>query len=181
MLDLLADKLTADAALGLIADSFRDRLSTPEALYAALIARPKTRWRRVVLDALPDLRDGAQSPLEVRDARLRRRHGLPSGQRQTGRMADGTEHLDVVIEEQRLHIELDGRLGHDRAREQWRDMRRDNRSEVAGLRHLRYGWADMVDRPCEVAIEQARILRQQGWTGAFKRCSTCPSPLPPGL
>jgi hypothetical protein len=42
-------------------------------------------------------------------------------------------------------------------------MRRDNRSEVMRLRELRYGWADMVDKPCEVAIEQAVILRQQGW------------------
>jgi hypothetical protein len=40
-------------------------------------------------------------------------------------------------------------------------MRRDNRSEVA--------------------IEQAVILRQQGWRGTFKRCRQCPSMLPPGL
>jgi hypothetical protein len=34
-------------------------------------------------------------------------------------------------------------------------MRRDNRSELDGLRHLRYGWADIVDSPCQVAAQQA--------------------------
>jgi hypothetical protein len=181
VLDLLTDKKSADAALGLVADSFRHRLSSPDRLRAALQPRPKTRWRNVILDALPDLSAGAQSPLEVRDAKLRRQHGLPAGCRQASRLADGTEFLDVLIERWRLHVELDGRLGHDRAREAWRDMKRDNRSELQQLRHLRYGWADMVDRPCEVAIEQAVILRQQGWTGAYKRCPSCPPHLPPGL
>jgi hypothetical protein len=137
VLDLLADKGTANAALGQVADSLRDRATTPDRLRAALELRPKARWRKVVLEALPDFRAGAQSPLELRDAKLRRRHGLPMGTRQARRLADGTEYLDVVIGEWRLHIELDGRLGHDRAREIWRDMKRDNRSELAHLRQLR--------------------------------------------
>jgi very-short-patch-repair endonuclease len=181
VLDLLADKHTADAALGLVADAIRQRATTVEHLRVAFERRPTARWRKVVLEALPDLRAGAQSTLEIRDAKLRRRHGLPMGARQFARRNDGTEYLDIVLEEWRLHVELDGRLGHDRAREIWRDMKRDNRSEVAGFRHLRYGWTDMIDRPCQVAIEQGRILRQQGWTGRFKRCKDCPSPLPLGL
>lgn len=96
------------------------------------------------------------------------------GVRQSKRLANGVEYLDVLIEDFRLHVELDGRLGHDRARETWRDMRRDNQSERLRLRHLRYGWADMIDRPCEVAVEQAVILRQQGWRGTFTRCRSCP-------
>jgi hypothetical protein len=181
VLDLLAGSPTADRALGLVADAVRGRATTPDRLRAALLDRPVTRWRRVVLDALPDLRAGAQSALELHDARLRRRHGLPECTRQVRRTADGVEQLDVVIEAFGLHVELDGRLGHDRAREIWRDMKRDNRSEVKRLRHLRYGWADVVDRPCEVAAEQALILRQQGWTGSFRRCPGCPDRLPAGL
>jgi hypothetical protein len=88
VLDLLPEQTTADAALGLVSDSFREKLSSPAKLRAALERRPQTRWRKVVLDALPDLRAGAQSPLEVRDARLRRRHGLPAGRRQASRLAD---------------------------------------------------------------------------------------------
>jgi hypothetical protein len=129
-----------------------------------------------VLDALPDLARGAQSPLEIRDARLRRAHGLPAGRRQLRRLRDGTEYLDVVLEEWGLHVELDGRLVHDRAREIWRDFRRDNASQVRGMAHLRYGWADVVDRPCLVALEQARMLRQRGWSGSFRRCPSCPTP-----
>jgi hypothetical protein len=181
VLDLLQRTHNADEALGLVADSFRGRLSTPEKLRVALDRLPQTRWRKVVLEALPDLRAGAQSALELRDAQLRRRHGLPQGRRQASRLADGSEFLDVLIEEWQLHVELDGRFGHDRARERWRDMRRDNRSEVLRLRELRYGWADMVDKPCAVAIEQAVILRQQGWPGPFTPCPDCPRSLPPDL
>jgi hypothetical protein len=53
-------------------------------------------------------------------------------------------------------------------------MRRDNASEVRGMAHLRYGWADIADRGCEVAGEQARVLRQRGWLGKFRRCPRCP-------
>ncbi|HVW81335.1 MAG TPA: hypothetical protein VHB69_10405 [Mycobacteriales bacterium] len=174
VMDLLSNKRSADSALGLVTDAVRSRQTTPDRLRAAIHELPKTRWRRIVLDALPDLNAGAHSPLELRDAALRRRHGLPQGTRQSRRQADGAEYLDVLIEEYGVHIELDGRLGHDAARQQWRDMRRDNRSELAGMRHLRYGWADIVDRPCEVAAQQARILTQQGWPGALKRCAKCP-------
>jgi hypothetical protein len=181
VLDLLGHKRSADAALGLVADALRTRRTSSARLRTAVLSRRTTRWRSVLLDALPDFERGAESPLEVRDAALRRKHGLPRGERQVRRATEGVEFLDVLIAEHGLHIELDGRLGHDRAREQWRDMRRDNRSELAGLRHLRYGWADVVDRPCAVAIEQALVLRQQGWTGHFAPCRDCPRPLPTGL
>jgi hypothetical protein len=174
VVDLLASKRNADAALGLVADAVRSRQTTPDRLRETIRSLPKTRWRKVVLEALPDLNAGAHSPLELRDAALRRRHGLPQGARQVRRLADGAEYLDVVIEEYALHIELDGRLGHDGARQQWRDMRRDNRSELAAMRHLRYGWADIVDRPCEVAAQQAEVLHQQGWPGELRRCGNCP-------
>jgi hypothetical protein len=60
-------------------------------------------------------------------------------------------------------------------------MQRDNRSVRTNVKQLRYGWGDLVDRPCEVAIEQGVVLRQQGWTGKFKRCPKCPPTLPPEL
>lgn len=127
------------------------------------------------------MRAGAQSTLEILDAEIRRRHGLLAGARQVRRTAEGVQFLDLLIEEFGLHVELGGRLGHDRATEIWRDMRRDNSSEVAGLRHLRYGSADLIDRPCESASQQGVILRQQGWQGQFKRCKRCPPKLPDGL
>lgn len=174
VVDLLTTRRSADAALGLVAGAIRSRQTDAERLRKLITDLPKTRWRKVVLEALPDVTAGAHSPLELRDARLRRKHGLPQGQRQWRRLGDGAEYLDVLIAEFGVHIELDGRLGHDATREQWRDMRRDNRSEIARLRHLRYGWADIVDRPCDVAAQQAQVLRQQGWPGRFKKCPACP-------
>jgi hypothetical protein len=124
VLDLLADQPTATAALALVADAIRDRRTTPDRMRIALVARRRTRWRTVVLAALPDLRAGAQSVLEPRDAQLRRRHSLPAGRRQVRRQNDGTEYLG-----------------------------------------------------CEVAAEQAQVLRQQGWLGELRRCPRCPRPL----
>ncbi|HVW81799.1 MAG TPA: hypothetical protein VHB69_12755 [Mycobacteriales bacterium] len=173
VLDLLSRSKNADHALGLVGEAIRTRVTTAGRLRSAVTAKPRTRWRQVVLDALPDLALGAHSPLELRDAAIRRSHGLPQGTRQARRLGDGTEYLDVLIEEYGVHIELDGRLGHDRTRERWRDMRRDNRSELLRLRHLRYGWADLVDRPCAVAREQAEVLAQQGWPGPFRPCARC--------
>lgn len=181
VLDLLAGCPTADAALGLVADACGGVFTSAEKIRDALTTRTRTRWRKVVLEALPDVRAGAQSAFEVRDARMRRAHNLPTGDRQFVRHADGTEHLDIRIRKYRMDVELDGRLGHNRSPEVWRDMRRDNRSEVERHRHLRYGWADMIERECEVAIQQALILRQQGWTDQFRRCPKCPPDLPPGL
>jgi very-short-patch-repair endonuclease len=181
VLDLVGACATAEAALAMVATAVRERRTTPERLRPAFLGSRCARWRKAVLIALPDVQRGAQSPLELRDAALRRAHGLPEGRRQVRRDGARTEFLDVLIEEWRLHIELDGRLGHDRASEIWRDMRRDNASELLGLRHLRYGWADITQRPCAVAIEIAQVLRQQGWPGPFRRCPRCPTPLPTGL
>jgi hypothetical protein len=181
VLDLLDGIRSADAALALIANAGRSRRTTADRLRAALLGSTRTRWRATCLEALDEVGRGAHSLLEIKDGRIRRRHGLPEGRRQVRRDKDGVEYLDVVIEEWDLHVEVDGRLGHEWAEESWRDMRRDNRSEVQQLRHLRYGWADVVHRPCEVAIEQGVILRQQGWQGVFKHCRDCPAELPPEL
>lgn len=179
--DLLKAICSADQALALVTEAVRSRRTTSSRLREAIIEMPNVRWRSVCLDVMPEVAGGAHSLLELKDSTIRRRHGLPRGKRQKRRDADGVEYLDVMVEEYALHVELDGRAGHDRVEEEWRDMRRDNRSEVLQLRHLRYGWADVVHRPCEVAIEQAVILRQQGWRGRFKRCPDCPRVLPSGL
>lgn len=174
VIDLLAHARNGEAALSLVSDSIRGRRTTPARLREALDGQPHTRWRGEVIMALPDISAGAHSLLEIKDTQMRRSHGLPTGQRQFTRDGNGAEHLDVLIEEYRLHVELDGRLGHDRAVETWRDHRRDNRSVVGRLLPLRYGWADMIDRGCEVAAEQAEVLRRQGWPGELRRCKRCP-------
>jgi hypothetical protein len=181
VIDLLPEQRTVRNALALVGDAVRSRRTTADNLRAALLAAPEVKWRKPVLDALPDVRAGAHSVLEIMDAKARRRHGLPTGERQFTRKSNGTEHLDVLIKEFRTHVELDGQLGHDGTLDVWRDMHRDNHSEVRGLRHLRYGFADLLERECDVMIQQAEILRQQGWSEPFRRCPNCPKKLPPTL
>ena len=66
-----------------------------------------------------------------------------------------------------LVIELDGRLGHDSAAGVWRDMERDNQHALSGRTVLRFGWSDVVDRPCGVAKQVAAAL------GLRARCAAC--------
>ena len=119
---------------------------------------------------LTDVADGVESPLELRYLReVERPHGLPRGKRQ--HRARGTAR-DVYYSEFATVVELDGRIGHEGAGV-LRDMRRDNRSALFGEATLRYGWADVTERPCLVAAEVAAVLSRRGWTDVPRLCSRC--------
>jgi hypothetical protein len=49
-------------------------------------------------------------------------------------------------------------------------MRRDNAMAVAGRWTLRYGYADVFGRPCQVVAQVASVLRACGWTGVARNC-----------
>ena len=66
-------------------------------------------------------------------------------------------------------VELDGRVAHPEEL-RWRDIRRDNATAAAGQQTLRYGWADVTERPCEVAGEVGALLLGRGWDGRLRRC-----------
>jgi len=51
-----------------------------------------------------------------------------------------------------------------------RDMRGDSFFASTGIITLRYSWADISTRPCQVAREIGLVLRQRGWTGALRAC-----------
>jgi very-short-patch-repair endonuclease len=70
-----------------------------------------------------------------------------------------------------VHVELDGRRAHPESA-RFRDHRRDNAAVVAGGRVLRYGYADIAERPCAVAREVAAVLVAAGWAGSVRRCGT---------
>jgi hypothetical protein len=82
VIDLLAHAGSAGAALSIVADAMRNRRTTPDRLRLALGETPRVRWRTEVLAALPDVAAGAHSLLEIQDARIRRNHHLPDGERQ---------------------------------------------------------------------------------------------------
>jgi hypothetical protein len=74
--------------------------------------------------------------------------------------------------------ETDGRLAHA-ADGQWRDVRRDNAAAADGIVTLRYGWSDVISRPCGVAAEVGAVLARRGWPGPVRRCGpSCALPRP---
>lgn len=140
-----------------------------EALEAAVARRRRIPDRRRLEAALADLGVGARSPLESRYLRdVERAHGLPAGTWQSRRA--GAFVLDVEYGEFGVAVELDGRRYHD---DVFRDLRRDNAHLVAGVSTLRYGAADLGQRPCDVARQVAAVLASRGWRGALRRCPSC--------
>ena len=89
----------------------------------------------------------------------------PAGASTEGRRRS---YADVAYEEFATVVELDGRADHPEERRA-DDRQRDNASAAAGVRTLRYGWAD-VGSPCVVALQVAGALRAGGWQGQPRRC-----------
>lgn len=161
------------STLGLLADAVTSRRTTAARLLAEAERRPNLRQRAMITEVLRDVADGIHSHLEERfHTFVERAHGL-TGLRRQVRVQPG-EFTDILLEDHRLVIELDGRLGHD-GRHAFRDHRRDNRNVRAGFRTLRYGWDDIINRPCKVLAEIVVTLRELGWQGAVKRCVRCPA------
>lgn len=157
----LCAKSTEGEIVGLISTAVQRRLTTPGRLSKALAARRRQRHRRLINDLLRDVAVGAESRLEVSYLRkVERAHGLPDGNRQ--RRRHGLPYFtDVGYDDYALLIELDGRVGHE-GTDRFRDMERDNRFALVDWTTLRYGWYDVVERPCEVAAQVAQPPDVQG-------------------
>jgi very-short-patch-repair endonuclease len=176
VLDLTQTAKSIDGAFGWLCQGCGSRLTTPELLNTALEKRGKVRWRGILLSALNDISDGANSVLEVRYIRdVERPHGLPRARRQA-QMTRGSAriYLDNLIDRYQTCIELDGKAAHPVA-ERWRDIARDNASAADGITTLRYGWPDVTQHSCQTAAQIATVLRFRGWTGQPTPCScSCP-------
>lgn len=178
VLDLVAASKNGQAAASWVIAAVRKRMTTTQRLVAAMANRKKMRWRRMVQAMLHDVAAGVQSMLELEHLwKVERAHGLPRGVRQR-RVSHGNRVIwvDVDHDEFSLRIELDGRLGHV-GEGAFRDRRRDNHATVDGKATLRYGHAEVFGTPCDVAAEEAGVLRDLGWDGTPHRCgSECTVP-----
>lgn len=97
-------------------------------------------------------------------------HGLPRARRQARADHRGRpRYLDNLYEEAQLVVELDGQAAHP-PEQRWADARRDNENACSGLLTVRYGWADVASRPCEVAAQVSELLRSRGGAVALRRC-----------
>jgi len=181
VLDLAQAEVSPARAIGWILTACAGRRTTPDRLQTAMAARRRMRRRTMLLAAVGDARAGVASILEHGYLyRVERPHGLPPGRRQRRTRSGGAwRYEDVRYEEYGLIVELDGREAHP-ASDHWRDIRRDNTSAANGLITLRYTYADVMARPCEIADEIVRALRARGYAGYAHRCgpSCFPGSLP---
>jgi len=170
VLDICAG-LSEDEVTALLAEALSQRRTSPETLLRALSRRARYHHRRLFVEVLGDVSEGAHSPLERRYVtQVQRAHGLPAPKQQ--RTVSGTHRTDGWYPEYGVIIELDGAQYH-RGAAAFRDMARDNEHALIGALTLRYGWPDVTGRPCEVAAQVSEALRSRGWTGTQRPCPRC--------
>ena len=174
ILDLTQASTSFDDAFSWLCRGCGRQLATPERIAAAARSRPRIRWRDELLGALCLIADGVHSLLEFRYVHdVERGHGLPTAKRQARMLRDSqlpsSRYLDNLYRLFGVVVELDGRAYHP-AEDRWQDIRRDNASVRMGIVTLRFGWADVTSRPCEVAATVSDALRRGGWTGTPQPC-----------
>jgi len=162
---------SVDDMFAVLGRAFQRRLTTEQAVLARLAARTRHPRRELLQLVLADAADGAESAMEVRFVRdVLRPHGLPIGVRQRSTSPDRRERHDVGFPEQRVLVELDGRLGHEGREARVKDGRRDRRSAAGGWLTVRAFWPDVAVTPCELAVEVAAILGSRGWRDTGRTC-----------
>ena len=183
ILDLIQCSSSFDDVLSWLCKGCSRRLVTPPLIHTAVGMRGRLRWRDDVLGALPLIAAGVHSPLEYRYLRdVEDAHGLPKAKRQARRLSGKSRprprYLDNLYEAFGVVVELDGQADH-LVEDRWSDIRRDNANARSGIMTLRYNWADVTRRPCEVAADVVGALRIRGWDGVPHPCApSCSLPFP---
>jgi very-short-patch-repair endonuclease len=173
VLDLAQLATSFDDVVSLLARSCQRQLTSPVLLTMSMEMRPKMRWRKEIGMALRDVAHGVHSPLEYRYLRdVERAHGLPDSDRQAAAWQGRVVRRDVLYRRYRMVVELDGAASHP-DEQRWKDKWRDNAAAADGLITLRYGWADVTERPCRTAREVAAVLHSRGWPGPLRTCHRC--------
>ncbi|GAA4288182.1 hypothetical protein [Georgenia daeguensis] len=177
VVDLWGELADADAAITLLCDAARARISLDD-VAAAAAGRARLPRRKLLGELLEEVREGVESALERRyRVDVERRHGLPASKLQVRDHVGGRWiRADVVYPRHRLRVELDGTLAHPGGRtaaDTWRDnavlIERDERT-------LRYRWTHVAATPCRTASQVAAALRRGGWRGTARACRPgCPA------
>jgi len=169
VLDIVDRTERRNKVTAMIVTALNHGLTRPEYLLDGLGQRPGLRHRRHLREFLRDAA-GIESVLEERYRKLVEvAHSLPPATRQA--TITGHARADLAYLEWGVVIELDGTESHRGSA--GRDRRRSNQLVLDDYVVLRYGWSDVVDSPCRVAREVARILRQRGWQGELGMCRAC--------
>jgi hypothetical protein len=174
IIDLTQVSGSFDDAFSWLCRGCGGRLAIPEHIATALMGRSRVRWRDDILGALGVIGDGAHSVLEYRYIRdVEWAHRLPEAKRQVktirGVSFPRSQYLDNLYKPFGVGIELDGEAHHP-VEDRWADIDKDNFCARLGIVTLRYSWANVTSRPCEVATAVSDALRQRGWSGRPARC-----------
>lgn len=126
------------------------------ALAEPLRGRKGIAQLRVVLETLHPEVHRTRSELERVGLRLIRRHGISPAPRVNATRND--HEVDLVWDDARLIVELDGWAWHNNARQQAEDLRRAAEARRAGWRVERFTWSQVTKQPGWVAgIIQAAL------------------------
>jgi len=167
----LAATATTDEIFAVLGRAFQKRLTDEASVLRRLDARTRHPQRQLLTTVLAAAADGVESAIEGRYLQaVEHAHRLPVGERQLRRADGGRARHDVGYAEQRVLVELDGRLGHDGFAAQIRDGRRDRRGAGSGWLTLRAFWPDVAVTPCELATEVGAVLSERGWAGCPRPC-----------
>jgi hypothetical protein len=158
-----------DETFAVMGRAFQRFRTTEPAVLSRLSGRAKHPCRALLTEVLSDAEAGAESAMELRFVRdVERAHGLPSATRQMRTAASRRDVHDVAYPEQRVLVELDGRLWHEWGSRTVEGLR-DRRSAADGWLTVRAFWMDVL-RPCSLAVEISAILRTRGWQDSLHRC-----------
>jgi hypothetical protein len=162
------------AAIGVLADSCQQRLTTPSRLALVLRANERLHMRKKLLEIIEDVASGAYSYLELAYLRrVERVHALPRATRQRRTNEGGRIWFrDVSYVIFATVIELDGRLGHESADDRWADLERDVDTACQDSVTVRIGYGQVLGDPCRTAAAVARLLHRRGWSGQPVRCGS---------
>ena len=162
---------SVDETFALLGRAFQRRLTTEQALRGRLSLRARHPQRQLLELVLGDVAAGAESAMEMRYVRdVERAHGLPTGARQFSPRRDTYQLHDIGYVEQRVLVELDGRLGHEGPEARVKDGIRDRRGASSGWLTMRAFWRDVAGFPCDLAIETGAVLNSRGWTSHVRPC-----------
>jgi very-short-patch-repair endonuclease len=149
ILDLARDGASPTRLAAAIDSSLRLRLSAPLVLTNRLaeLRGPGQRGVRLLDKLLID--SGGETMLERRFLALVRGAGLPRPLTQRRIRSDGRHvaRVDFLYEEQRVVIEVSGRLGHSNPDDRDRDAQRRNELQDLGYRVYEYTWGHLTRRP----------------------------------
>ena len=160
--DLAVAEPTATAGMRSMLRSLVTSSLTTDQVRAAIELRRPRRWKQALLDALSYAEGGVTSVLEAQwTVDVEAAHRLPPPRRQVAVDVDRRRRLEDLLYrhgDREVVVRLDGRRFHAVESVNQLDRRRANAAELAGRRHLVYGWPEVTERPCVAAREVAAVL-----------------------